>query len=133
MDKMSFQVTIKGLFFDEEGRVLLVKEKDGTWDLPGGRLEHGEDLSAALVRECLEEMGLECKVLDEAPHLAWSAFDGVWKVVLCYRIALPHLDIRPTDECTEVAFFDGAGAAALPLAAQTRELPRALVRERAGE
>src|SRR4051794_3019540 len=122
MDRMSFQVTIKGLFFDGEDRVLLVKEKNGTWDFPGGRLEHGEDLLSALKRECLEEMGIDCDVRDRAPRFAWSSrdADGTWKVVLCFRIMLPHLDFRPTDECVEVGFFDTAAMAALSLAEQTR-------------
>jgi len=86
MDRRNFHVTIKGLFFDERGRILLVREPSGVWDLPGGRLEHGETFHAALRRECREEMALECEILDPAPHWAWSARDrdGLWKVVLCF-------------------------------------------------
>ena len=80
MDKQNYHVTIKGLFFDRQGRVMLVKESSGEWDLPGGRLEHGEDFHTALKRECQEEMGLDCRVLDAIPYWAWPAQDqdGVW-------------------------------------------------------
>jgi 8-oxo-dGTP diphosphatase len=44
----------------EEGRWLLVRRADtGTWALPGGTLEWGERISATIVRELLEEAGVE--------------------------------------------------------------------------
>lgn len=32
---------------------------DGQWNLPSGKLEEGEDLIAAVIREASEEIGLE--------------------------------------------------------------------------
>jgi len=108
MGKRSYQVTVKGLCFDEQGRVLLVQENTGRWDLPGGRMEHGEDFHATLTRECREEMGIDCQVMDEHPYWAWSAQhdDGLWKVVLCFRIVLPHLNFTASDECVAFDFIN---------------------------
>lgn len=124
MDNRDFHVTIKGLSFDNQGRVLLVQEHDGVWDLPGGRLEHGEDFHTALTREIREEMGLECEVLDAQPYWAWSALnrDNKWKVVLCFRIVLPHLNFTSSNECVACNFFDAAGLATIPVAPQTHRL-----------
>ncbi len=124
MDKRDYHVTIKGLHFDERGRVLLLQEHDGVWDLPGGRLEHGEDFPTALRRECREEMGIACGILDTTPYWAWSAQDrhGLWKVVLCFRISLPHLAFTPSDECVAVGFYDVAGLATISVAPQLQAL-----------
>jgi 8-oxo-dGTP diphosphatase len=47
-----------------DGRVLVAQrtrppELAGRWELPGGRVEPGEDEPAAVVRECREELGTE--------------------------------------------------------------------------
>lgn len=45
---------------DDEGRILLGRRSDdGTWCLPGGRLEPGESFADCARRECLEELGCE--------------------------------------------------------------------------
>ena len=132
MDNRTFHVTIKGLLFrptepsasPRAGELLLIQERSGNWELPGGRLEHGEDFHTALRRECQEEMGVACDVLDETPYWAWSVLggDGVWKAVLCFRIALPHLEFTRTEECIEWGFFGASALASLKLSQQLRPL-----------
>ena len=55
-----------GAVIVQDGKVLLVKRKyeplAGQWSLPGGAVEVGETLEACLVREMLEETGLEIRV-----------------------------------------------------------------------
>ena len=55
-----------GAVIVDEGKVLLVKRKyeplKGQWSLPGGMVEIGETLEAALAREMLEETGLRVDV-----------------------------------------------------------------------
>jgi ADP-ribose pyrophosphatase YjhB (NUDIX family) len=50
----------------QDGRVLLVKRRSeplaGQWSLPGGAVEVGETLAAALAREVFEETGLTISV-----------------------------------------------------------------------
>lgn len=57
------RVAAGALFFDEEGRVLLVKPtyKEG-WDIPGGYVEPGETPTEACAREVREELGLDREV-----------------------------------------------------------------------
>lgn len=47
-----------------EGRILLTRHRDSDGDwyaLPGGGQRHGETLSEAVVRECIEETGLRVR------------------------------------------------------------------------
>lgn len=43
---------------EDNGKYLLVQEHDGSWYLPAGRVEAGENLIAAAVRETVEEAGI---------------------------------------------------------------------------
>ncbi|MGH9102349.1 MAG: NUDIX hydrolase [Acidimicrobiales bacterium] len=56
----------------QDGRLLLVRrahgEAAGRWAVPGGRVERGETMAEAVVRELMEETGLE--VLPLAP-IGW--------------------------------------------------------------
>jgi len=55
-------VGVAGVVRDAEARILLVRTDHAGWELPGGRVERGEDLVAALEREVLEESGCEVQV-----------------------------------------------------------------------
>ncbi|MGK5519163.1 NUDIX domain-containing protein [Micromonospora sp. URMC 107] len=53
------RVAAGALFFDNEGRILLVRPSyKKHWDIPGGYVEPGESPRAACVREVREELGL---------------------------------------------------------------------------
>lgn len=52
------KIDVRGVIFDEQERVLLMREKaDGRWSLPGGWADPGDSPSAAVAREILEETG----------------------------------------------------------------------------
>jgi 8-oxo-dGTP pyrophosphatase MutT (NUDIX family) len=125
-DPRWFQVTVKGIVRDERGAVLMLRERSGVLDLPGGRLERGETLAECLERECREEMGVGCRVVDRVPRYAWTATDkdGVWRVVLCYAIELASFDFAESDECAGYEFVSKDDLASRPVSPQTRELAR---------
>lgn len=70
------RVAAGALFFDGEGRILLVKPgyKDG-WEIPGGYVEPGESPREACNREIAEELGLPASV---GAHLVvdWAPIDN---------------------------------------------------------
>ena len=51
-------VTVMAFVPDGSGRVLLVRPHGRGWEMPGGRVEPGEDVVQAAVREVAEELGL---------------------------------------------------------------------------
>jgi len=53
---MNFLVSIKGVLV-EAGRVVLLENERGEWELPGGRLKPRESPETCLVREFAEEVG----------------------------------------------------------------------------
>ena len=57
---------VGGVVRDGAGRLLLIRRgrepSRGLWSLPGGRVEPGETLEQAVVREVREETGLEVRV-----------------------------------------------------------------------
>jgi 8-oxo-dGTP diphosphatase len=60
-------VAVGAVVVDPRGRVLLIRRARepaaGTWTVPGGRVENGESLEAAVLRELNEETGLEARVV----------------------------------------------------------------------
>ena len=58
-----------GVLIREDGRVLLASRPEGKpwagyWEFPGGKLEDGETVHQALVRELDEEMFVACNRID---------------------------------------------------------------------
>lgn len=51
-----FPVSVKGVVI-RDGRVLLLRNERDEWELPGGKLELGEDPARCVAREITEEVG----------------------------------------------------------------------------
>lgn len=48
---------------DDTGRILLIRRTDNDrWSLPGGKIDLGESLVQAAVRETREETGIDCQI-----------------------------------------------------------------------
>lgn len=91
----------------------------GSWSLPGGRVEFGEDLREALVREILEETGLEV-VVEE--FLGWVERIGddpepYHFVILDFLVHVFDPDVAPRagDDAAEVRWVPVAELVELTL------------------
>jgi 8-oxo-dGTP pyrophosphatase MutT (NUDIX family) len=66
-------VGVRGMVFDASGRVFLVKHSYiPGWHLPGGGVERGETLVAALTRELAEEGNIELIGTPELVGIYWN-------------------------------------------------------------
>lgn len=105
------KVDVRGVVFDADGRLLLVREaSDGLWTLPGGWADVNESPATATTREVREESGFETRavkllaVYDRTLHEHVPAFPyHVYKLFLrCERVG----GVAATSvETSGVAFF----------------------------
>lgn len=55
-------VSVGGLIENYEGKILMIKNPDRGWEIPGGQVEVGETLTDALKREIKEESGIDIEI-----------------------------------------------------------------------
>ena len=102
-----------------EGEILLVlrsrEPEAGCWTVPGGRVEPGESLEAAAVREALEETGLHIAVDREVWSLDLAnGPDEVYEI----HDFLAHVvggDLAAGDDAADVGWFERHELEDLPL------------------
>ena len=105
----------------KDGKILLVKEKNGTWSLPGGWVDVNETIKTNTIKEVKEEAGLDVEtvriiaVQDRNQHNQPIYAYNVCKVfVLCNVLGGTF---QPNIETTESRYF---GLEEIPLLAEEK-------------
>lgn len=82
MPRHSITIVVAAILIEDE-KICLVQEAKSSfyekWYLPSGRVEHGENISDALIREVKEEAGLDIQPaqilsVEHAPDSRWMRF-----------------------------------------------------------
>lgn len=109
MDK--FRNAVKA-FIVKEGKLLLIKRrlndvhKPGDWDIPGGRLELGENPFDGLKREAQEETALEIEIILPLDVHFFSRDDGQKIQLTIFLCKQTGGEIKLSEEHTEYKWMD---------------------------
>lgn len=105
-----YRISLKCLVRNNKDDVLVVKETGRTWwDLPGGGMDHGEDIKTAIAREMKEEVNLEGDFdyriidVDEPAHLSAHNF---WQLRLIYEVMPRNMAFTAGEDGDEVELKD---------------------------
>lgn len=110
---------VGAVVLDGAGRLLLIRRGHapsiGLWSVPGGRVEPGETLADAVVREVREETGLAVRPDSVVGRLSIPG-DGVVYDVTDFACTLlgPPADPVAGDDAADVLFADAATLDRLP-------------------
>ncbi|MCQ0113011.1 NUDIX hydrolase N-terminal domain-containing protein [Zhouia amylolytica] len=94
-----------------DNKILLVKENNGTWSLPGGWVDVNESIKSNTIKEVKEESGFNVKPLnliavqDRNNHNKPLYAYGVCKVFVRCEILEEDVEFIPNIETTERNFF----------------------------
>jgi 8-oxo-dGTP diphosphatase len=107
---------------EREGKILLLRDtrlEKVVWEIPGGRMNEGEEPRVAIAREVYEELGLRIDV-GEVVHLEQflQSTEGKNAFVIVYSARLvdeAQEIVMDDSEVCEVGWFEPATALTLPL------------------
>ncbi|MBU0636391.1 NUDIX domain-containing protein [Candidatus Micrarchaeota archaeon] len=100
----NFRLAAKGFILNENKKLLVVKrsnytkQKPGIWELPGGRLEPGENPINGVQREIKEETGLEINVLEPISVRHFKRVDKQTVTLLIFLCELKSGTIQLSNE-----------------------------------
>lgn len=103
-----YRVSVKALVRNDQGHVLVCKENSDNWSLPGGGIDHGEDVLTALSRELQEELGVSGILTAKPSSVATFYVDGLsaWLMWAVYEATLESHAFTPGPGVTDIAFMD---------------------------
>ena len=130
---LPYDLTVRAIIEDEAGRLLLVRRSPqsihfaGEWEFPGGKLDPGENVDAAIRREVREETGLEIG-LDRVAGVTEFQMPRVRVVVLCFYAHRTGGDVRLSSEHDRFVWASPDAMEQLPLTHVPRDVRNFLTR-----
>jgi 8-oxo-dGTP diphosphatase len=126
-----FELAQKALIV-RDGCVLFVRKHEqapdqgGRWELPGGRVETGEDLDAALCREIREEVGLDISPGRPLAMWTWAAASGAQMISVIRQCEATDFTVsmsgqQASDHLSEFAWVPRVAVYDLDLIADARD------------
>lgn len=103
--RAKFQAAVVAIIFDQQGRILLFKHtyRKFEWGIPAGSLEHHEQPADAVVREFLEETGIQIQIERLLTAVSAREDDHITLVYLCKIVSG---EFKASHEISEMKYFD---------------------------
>jgi len=101
-------VTVDAIIEMEGGIVLIQRGKEpfkGMWALPGGHLDYGESLEAAVAREVMEETGLVVEACRQVHAYSEPGRDPRGHYISMVFAAKVKGDLRAGDDAAEIGIY----------------------------
>jgi 8-oxo-dGTP pyrophosphatase MutT (NUDIX family) len=104
-----YRISAKAIILQNKKLLLVNEQKDGWWSLPGGGIDHGETIPAALTRELSEELGVSPEQVTVDENIRYATIgevaDGIPRASLIYRVDIPENSISKTDHVNSFGWF----------------------------
>lgn len=108
---VNFRIGVKA-FIVEDGKILFIRRRANDshnadmWDLPGGRIELGEDPRLGLIRETKEETSLDIELVLPLDVQHFTRQDGQMITLLFFLCKKTSGEIRLSEEHQEYKWLD---------------------------
>jgi len=83
-----YPVSVKGVLFAPDGKVVLLLNERDEWELPGGRIEPGESSPECLAREIDEELNVRVEVGQPLDTHLFEVLPGKHVFIATYRCSI---------------------------------------------
>lgn len=94
-----WRVSVKAIIFDIEARVLMFKDANGTWEVPGGGWDHAETLDHCVQRELLEEVAVSVRDIGDVIFCyPGKTINGYPKINVAVRVSIDDSPLRPSSD-----------------------------------
>ncbi len=105
-----YRVSFKCLIKDQDGKILVVKERNrSSWELPGGGIDHGETIEASIARELFEEVSFEgafkYRILKIQNPVKLLTRD-IWQIQIVILLEVDNYNFSVGSDADEIRFID---------------------------
>jgi len=111
-----YRVSVKALIKGTNGTILVVKENQDTWSLPGGGLDHGEDPKKGILRELKEELGIQKAAISGVvcAKTFYLTARSSWLMWIVYKVTIDDLPFALGEGVTAAQYVDSSNLADSP-------------------
>lgn len=122
-----YRVAVKVIIFDELGRLLVVQNRNGKWELPGGGWEHDETLEQSVRRELAEELHVEVSNISDVEFVlrGYSQTYDIHAIRLAVRAVLASTELKPDDTIMAYDFVNRHNFLQLDMVGSDKEFQQA--------